>query len=295
MTAETWDRIAAAISQAIDAPFEPRDVRDLGGGCINRAVLLSDGRRSFFVKINEPSTLPMFQAERDGLDTLAAPGAVRVPAPVADGTTGDAAFLVLEYIPLSRLTGRAWSRLGGQLAAVHRTTAEQFGWHRSNTIGSTPQCNDRMDSWIEFWRVRRLGYQLRLAAENGLPATVVRDGERLQDRLSGLFAGYEPQPSLLHGDLWSGNVAADENGQPVLFDPAVYYGDRETDIAMSELFGRFDRRFYEAYQAAWPLAPGYELRRTLYNLYHILNHYNLFGGGYGGQAGVMIKQLLDVS
>lgn len=288
-----WSRIARVISRAIEAPFDPTDARDLGGGCINRAVLLSDARRRFFVKFNQAVDPSVFEAERDGLRALGAAGAVRIPAPIAVGEVDGAAFLVLEYIPLSTLTGSGWSRLGARLAALHRATADGFGWDRDNTIGATPQYNAWTDTWPEFWRARRLGFQLKLAADNGLPGPTVANGERLLERLDALFEGYAPAPSLLHGDLWSGNVAGDEHGEPVLFDPAVYYGDREADLAMTELFGRFDRRFYDAYQAVWPLDPGYRQRKVLYNLYHVLNHFNLFGGGYGAQAGGMIKRLLD--
>lgn len=294
MNTDSWSRIADAIARATGAPFEPQEVRDLGGGCINRAVRLSDGRRSFFVKVNEPSASQMFEAERDGLRALATPGAIRVPTPVTGGQAGGLSFLALEYIPLRPLTEAGWSRLGEQLAALHRATAEQFGWYRANTIGATTQPNDWKDDWLEFWREHRLGYQLKMAERGGLPSSTVHRGERLLERLDGLFAGYEPPPSLLHGDLWSGNVAAADEGEPVLFDPAVYYGDREADLAMTELFGRFNRRFYEAYQAAWPLDPGYGRRKSLYNLYHVLNHFNLFGGGYGAQAGSMIDELLAV-
>lgn len=292
MTSNTWKQIAHAIGAATGEPFEVADAEPVGGGCINRAVRLSGKDRSYFVKTNDPSATAMFEAERDGLRALAGPRAVRVPQPVADGTVDGIAFLALEYVPMGRLSGEGWQRLGAQLAALHGETAAEFGWHRNNTIGSTPQVNDPAGDWIDFWREHRLGYQLTLAGRNGLDDSVVALGRRLLERLDELFKDYTPRPSLLHGDLWGGNVAADRQGKPVLFDPAVYYGDRETDIAMSELFGRFDRGFYDAYCGSWPLHPGYEQRRTLYNLYHVLNHFNLFGGGYAGQVRGMIDRLL---
>lgn len=292
MTTDPWEQITEAISRSTGTPFRSSAIDPVGGGCINSAVRLSDGERSFFVKTNEPSAVTMFEAERDGLNAMMVPGAPRVPAPIAHGTAGGVAYLALEYIPMRRLAGTGWARLGEQLAALHRDTASDFGWHRSNTIGSTPQVNDPTPRWIDFWREQRLGYQLALAERNGLSRSVARRGQSLMERLDRLFVDYAPEPSLLHGDLWSGNVAADDRGNPVLFDPAVYYGDREADLAMSELFGRFDQEFYDAYQAAWPLAPGYDERKILYNLYHILNHYNLFGGGYAAQAGGMIDRLL---
>lgn len=289
-----WARVADAITGATGKSFRPRGAAEIGGGCINRAVRLSDGHRSFFVKLNGPASMEMFEAERQGLEALAVPGGPRVPKPVATGAADGVAFLVLEFIPLGRLAGEGWGRLGEQLAAVHRCTAAAFGWHRPNTIGATPQNNDWRPAWVDFWREHRLGYQLRRAAENGLDRSVVRRGGMLLDGLEKLFSGHAPGPSLLHGDLWSGNVAADGSGKPVLFDPAVYYGDREADLAMTELFGSFAGEFYEAYRGSWPLDAGYDARRTLYNLYHVLNHFNLFGGGYAGRAGSMIDELLRI-
>ncbi len=178
------------------------------------------------------------------------------------------------------------------LDEIRNTGTVRFGWGRENTIGSTPQINTPSDDWIEFWRERRLGKQLELAAHSGYCGRLQRQGERLLGKFAGLFAGYRPLPSLLHGDLWSGNYAADAEGNPVIYDPAPYYGDREADLAMTELFGGFGRAFYNAYQQAWPLDDGYRTRKTLYNLYHILNHLNLFGGGYLGQAESMIDSLL---
>ena len=188
------------------------------------------------------------------------------------------------------------ARFGEQLAQMHRYTADQFGWHRDNTIGSTAQVNSWENDWLTFWREHRLGYQLTLAGRHGLGSRVLQKGERLQDNLQAFFDNHQPQASILHGDLWSGNYGISREGEPVIFDPAVYFGDREADLAMTELFGGFGSEFYAAYNATWPLDPGYPQRKTLYNLYHILNHYNLFGGGYGAQAEGMIDQLLaDIS
>jgi fructosamine-3-kinase len=182
--------------------------------------------------------------------------------------------------------------LGQQLAHLHRASAARFGWHRDNTIGATPQPNPWTESWIEFWRTQRLAFQLQLAARNGHTGGLQRRGEQLLVRLDALLA-HDPARSLLHGDLWGGNAAATAAGEPVLFDPACYYGDRETDLAMTELFGGFAPAFYSEYRAAWPLDAGYGARRDLYNLYHVLNHLNLFGGGYRAQAEGMIERLLS--
>lgn len=292
MTPTIRDQIASAIADVTGVVFRPEALEPIGGGCINQALRMRDGQRSFFVKLNDASAAAMFEAERDGLVELGAAGAPRVPAPIVDGTANGVAFIVLEDIPMARLKGAGWTALGEQLAALHAHTAERFGWHRDNTIGSTPQRNDRCDDWLAFWGDRRLGYQLELARDNGLDREVFHRGQRLCECLEAVLAGHAPRPSLLHGDLWSGNIAADSESNPVLFDPALYYGDREADLAMSELFGRFDQRFYDAYQTAWPLPAGYPRRRTLYNLYHILNHFNLFGGAYAPQAAAMIDELL---
>ncbi len=285
-----WTDISRAITAASGERFVPLAPTSIGGGCINQAYVLSDGRRRWFVKLNSASSLAMFEAEADGLRELADAAAIRVPQPLTTGCAQQAAFLVMEYIELGG--GGAPQALGEQLAALHRCTSAQFGWRRDNTIGATPQINQVDDDWLRFWCRQRLGFQLDLAARKGLATNTVRLGEQLMSRLGGLFVDYRPLPSLLHGDLWGGNVAVDDAGQPVIFDPAVYYGDREADLAMTELFGGFERDFYLAYTSAWPLDRGYETRKMLYNLYHILNHFNLFGGGYGRRSATMIERLL---
>ncbi len=285
-----WDEIAATISRASGEPFRVSEKEALGGGCINSAYRVTDGARSFFVKLNGGDRLAMFEAEYDGLNELAGSGAIKVPQPLATGTSDGQAFIVMEDLPLGG--SGSPTRLGQELAALHRTTSDQFGWFRDNTIGSTPQPNRRHRDWIAFWREQRLGAQLEMAARNGASRRLQSDGERLMADLPGLFEGYVPEPSLLHGDLWSGNYSFTRDGEPVIFDPAVYYGDREADLAMTELFGGFGGGFYAAYGEAWPLDPGYAVRKTLYNLYHILNHFNMFGGGYGSQAEGMAGRLL---
>ncbi len=230
-------------------------------------------------------------AEAEGLQEIIATTTVKAPAPVCWGTAGGFAYLVLEYLPLKR--DSAFSRLGEELAEMHRHTWSEYGWKRNNTIGSSPQDNTPSADWVAFWRERRLGYQLRLAAKKGYTGKLQERGERLMECFPLLFSSYAPSPSLLHGDLWAGNQAVTLSGQPVIFDPAVYYGDRETDIAMTELFGGFPADFYAAYNAVWHLDDGYSVRRQLYNLYHILNHLNLFGGGYLRQAEQMMERLLS--
>jgi len=286
-----WSEIAAQIAAATGAPFEPKAPRQVGGGCINAAAVLSDDAQRWFVKLNDAARLDMFEAERDGLAAMAATDSIRVPQPLCCGVAGAQAFIAMEYIPLGGSGGATAARAGEQLAAMHRSTAAEHGWHRDNTIGATPQPNTPDADWTRFWCERRLGFQLELAARNGHAGRLTERGARLLERLGALL-DHAPAPSLLHGDLWGGNFSGDDQGSPVIFDPACYYGDREADIAMTELFGGFGSRFYAAYNAAWPLDPGYDTRKTLYNLYHVLNHLNLFGGGYGTQAERMIDRLL---
>lgn len=264
--------------------------QSIGGGSINQAVHVQGEGRDFFVKTNTASGLAMFEAEAAGLRELAASATVRVPEPICCGVAAANAYLVLEYLEFGR-RGKG-ALLGEQLAALHRVSRDGFGWDRDNTIGSTPQINTPCDDWIAFWREHRLGYQFDLARENGWEGKLQQYAEQLLEGLGSFFSDYRPQPALLHGDLWSGNHGYLIDGQPVIFDPAVYYGDRETDIAMTELFGGFSADFYAGYRAAWPLDAGYAVRKQLYNLYHILNHLNLFGGSYQGQALDLSQRLL---
>jgi fructosamine-3-kinase len=197
----------------------------------------------------------------------------------------------MQYLELGRGGTSGWRAAGRQLAAMHRGTAKAFGWGRDNTVGATPQHNDWQADWVAFWRDRRLGFQLAEAARNGYRGRLQALGERLCERFA-VLVDHDPAPSLLHGDLWGDNIGFTGAGEPVIFDPATYYGDREAELAMTELFGGFSADFYAAYREAWPIDPGYTVRKTLYNLYHVLNHLNLFGGGYGGQAERMMQQLL---
>ena len=186
---------------------------------------------------------------------------------------------------LSTLHSKVYRSMNGEKSA-------RFGFAHDNFIGTTPQPNGWKVDWIDFWREHRLGFQLQLAEQNGYGGQLQSLGEKLMDALPAFFKDYTPQPSLLHGDLWNGNHAYLQDGTPTIFDPATYYGDRECDLAMTELFGGYSEDFYTAYRAAFPLDAGYATRKTLYNLYHILNHANLFGGGYARQAEGMIRRLL---
>lgn len=286
------DNIVKQMESTTGHRLENHRLTSVGGGCINAAYQLQTSEHSFFIKLNQPQLLSMFEAEARGLEEMRALNCVRVPQVICYGQADGHSYLVLEYIELDSLRGHANQLLGKQLAQLHQHTQPFFGWHIDNTIGSTPQYNNREKDWLTFWQQNRLNQQLKFTVQNGFGGRLQDKGQRLSNGLHHFFEGYSPSPSLLHGDLWGGNAAADPQGNPVIFDPACYYGDRETDIAMTELFGGFGSDFFTAYQAEYPLDPGYQTRKTLYNLYHILNHVNLFGGGYLGQAESMIEQLL---
>lgn len=245
-----------------------------------------------FRKTAPAAELPRFEAEAAGLSALRATGSVRVPEVTAVGIVDGRACIDLEHLDLAGLDRSSGATLGRQLAELHRHTSERFGWQSDNWIGGTPQQNDGQREWPLFFARNRLLPQLKRAAGSGMERKLVELGEALAGRLAAFFVDYRPRPSLLHGDLWNGNASALPDGTPVIFDPAVHYGDREADLAMSELFGGFPESFYAAYRLAWPLDAGYETRKTLYNLYHVLNHFNLFGAGYLNQARRMIGTLL---
>ncbi len=288
-----WQSISKLIEQQTKQPFSIINTRPVSGGCINSAYILQGETTSYFIKLNQSQLLAMFEAEFAGLKEIAATKTIRVPQPIICGVLSDRAFIVLEMISLSAGNKHADLQLGQNLAALHQIQYPFFGWHQNNTIGSTEQINNTSDEWSNFWRTQRIAFQLSLAKQNGYATKLIRSGEKLCESMHYFFDNYSPYPSLLHGDLWSGNAAITELGEPIIYDPACYYGDRETDIAMTELFGGFSRHFYDAYKESYPLPPEYKTRKTLYNLYHILNHLNLFGESYQHQAQSMIDSLLS--
>jgi len=282
-----WEQIAIAISQSTGQKFVGDRIQSKSGGCINQTAKISDGDRHYFVKTNQASLLEMFIAEAIALQQIYDTRAIRVPKPICWGIVEDTAYLVMENLELG--TKQNWEIMGRNLAAMHKVTSDRgFGWERNNTIGSTPQINNWTEDWIEFWIEYRLGFQISLAKRKGWICNVSE--QDLYATIPSLFRDYQPQPSMVHGDLWSSNAAFVES-EPVIFDPALYFGDREVDLAMTELFGGFPSHFYQAYQAAYPLNQGYQKRKNLYNLYHILNHFNLFSGSYGSQANRMITDI----
>ena len=287
---DDWSSIFGALKKAgvtVDTATPPRSI---GGGDISAAWKLDAAPGAVFLKTGPASSYEMFAAEAEGLIELAAPGVIRVPSLIAFGAERGTSYVAFEWLEFDRQKRDAEYALGVQLAELHRTTKDRYGWHRDNTIGLTPQLNDWSDSWVEFLKEKRLGFQLKLAAENGFSGALQELGARLLEHLPAYFENYDPSPSLLHGDLWGGNWASC-GGAPVIFDPAVYYGDRESDLAMTRLFGGFGRTFYDAYTSAWPLEPGHEARNDIYQLYHVLNHLNLFGSGYLGRAQELLRKL----
>lgn len=283
------DRLRTDIERLIEArtglPAKIQSRSQAGGGCINDAgrIVLEDGR-SYFLKSN-PRPLPgMFPRESEGLEKMAEVGAIRVPQPIGAGgeAPGGTPFIVMEYIATGTPKRGFQEEFGRRFAKFHLASKyDRFGFEHDNYLGSTPQPNSWREDWVEFWRDNRLGFQLDLARKNRFSdAAMDRLGERLMERLPDLIGSPDETPCLLHGDLWSGNFLSDERGEPVLIDPAAYYGRREADLAMTMLFGGFSSAFYDAYEEVWPLEEGSRDRLEIYKLYHLLNHLNLFGSGY---------------
>ena len=288
---QLWHDIAHAIATATHQPCVSIESTPIGGGCINETHIVQMGDQRWFVKLNSTDKLDMFEAELEGLSILNSADALRVPEPLTCGSTETHSYLITEAITTGSST-KAMRLAGEQLAALHQTIQARFGHERDNYIGTTKQINTVESDWLTFWRKHRLGYQLKLAHTNGIGGATMALADQLIDTLPH-FLNHSPKASLLHGDLWGGNMMIDQHGMPVIYDPAIYYGDRETDLAMTHLFGGFTADFYAAYESILPLEAGHEERRTLYNLYHILNHFNLFGGGYGQQAHSMMQRLLS--
>lgn len=256
----------------------------MAGGDINKAFLLNTTDGNFFTKYNHASAYPqMFEKEARGLQLLQMAREIRVPKVIASGEAENHSFLVLKYIDSGSKQKDFWPAFGRRLAALHRHTAESFGLDHDNYIGSLKQYNRSHRKWVDFFREERLRVQMEMAARSGLfPAGWAQSFENLFKRLDEIFP-LEP-PSLIHGDLWSGNYMVDDTGQACIIDPAVYYGFREMDIGMSRLFGVFGSEFYESYHESYPMAPGWRERADICNLYPLMVHVNLFGAGYLGSV-----------
>jgi len=289
--------LRAVVTALGDAGFalDMSTARPVGGGCIHAATRLDGADGPLFLKTCPAASGWQLEAEADGLAGLAEAGCLRVPAVLAGGTASGTSWLALEWLELRSSTARSDAALGAALARQHLAGGDHFGWRRDNAIGATPQPNACGDDWAEFFALQRIGAQAEMGARGGWPPSLVAQARRLQARVPALLAGRRPVPALLHGDLWSGNRAADPQGAPVVFDPAVHYGDAECDLAMARLFGGFAPDFFAAYDEVLPSAPGRDGRVRLYQLYHVMNHATLFGGAYFRQAAQLIERLLAES
>ncbi|MGE9291315.1 MAG: fructosamine kinase family protein [Puniceicoccales bacterium] len=282
--------LADLLENALGRPVDINGTDSVGGGCIHDSRRLATSAGLFFLKQSPLSQRPLLEAEAEGLRALARTRTIRTPAVIASGAVGEHFALILEWIDLSPLDESSGAVLGEHLADLHESgREEQFGWERDNFIGSTPQQNSPTSSWPEFFREHRLRPQIQLAGANGYS---LPPADPLLEGIGRFFRDSDhPVPSPLHGDLWGGNAARDESGTPVLFDPAFYRGDPEADIAFSRFFGGFPDSFYRSYNRRIPQRPGWKTRQTLYNLYHVLNHLNLFGSSYRSGAIQMIQEL----
>ncbi|HFA49550.1 MAG TPA: hypothetical protein ENJ95_11105 [Bacteroidetes bacterium] len=265
-------------------------VQPVGGGSISQTYLLETANGHFFIKINsEKNAARMFGTEARGLNVLAATGVVRTPEVIQHGELDGCAYLLMEYIEPGHRERGFWEKFGRSMAALHQNTAPQFGFAHSNFIGSMFQTNSRLDNWAEFYIQERLEPQVLMAMLNKkLTHSDFKHIEKLYQELPNLCPD-EP-PALVHGDLWSGNFLVGQNNEPVLIDPSVSYSHREMDLAMSHLFGGFDRDFYRSYEEAFPLAPGFRERLPVFQLYYLLVHVNLFGGSYVRSVREVIKR-----
>ena len=251
-----------------------------GGGCINQGGKLQTSTGTFFLKWNSAKKFPsMFRAEASGLTLLRKTNAIEIPAVISVDEDDVDQFILLDFIDQGPQAKSYWKHLGSRLAILHKTTHDRFGLDHENYIGSLRQFNTPSQNWIDFFVHERLNVQLKMAVDSGLAGSqMVKSFETLYPKLTSLLS--EEKPALLHGDLWSGNIITTSKGEPCLIDPAVYYGCREVDLAMTKLFGSFPTEFYQAYDQTYPLLPGYEDRLELYNLYPLLVHLNLFGTQY---------------
>jgi len=290
-----WSAVQNAISEATGLDFVIESRERVTGGDINQSYRISGQRQgcfkhTYFVKINHASRIELFHAEINGLKALAESNSFKIPQVITIGKTQSSSFLVLEFLELA--SKEDIKTFAKNLAQMHQSTHSNFGFVKDNFIGLTAQPNQWSSEWIDFYSEQRIGYQLELLTQKSVATKFLNKVKILQQNIPEFFQDYSPKPALVHGDLWSGNYAFDENELPVIFDPACYYADHEVDLAMLELFGNPGNEFFETYHQYYPIDSGYQRRKNLYNLYHILNHINLFGESYLQQAESMLSILL---
>lgn len=286
-----WQAISEQLSETLMFSFVIREKTKLSGGDISESYMISDGEQRYFIKVNHREFLAKYEAEAENIRCLRETNTVVVPELVHLGKSKQNAFLILNYLPTKPLENAESNYAFGQrLAALHQWGEQkEYGFDSDNYIGSTLQPNQWSRKWSRFFAEQRIGWQLQLIKEKGVSLTDISD---FTQKIQHLLSHHQPRPSLLHGALWSGNVANSACG-PICYDPASYWGDRECDIAMTELFGGFKPEFYQGYESVLPLAADYQQRKSIYNLYHLLNHYNLFGGHYLDESQQLIDQIND--
>lgn len=286
-------------SAILEVIFKTLDIsRDISESAVFRPELQRGarsyqiGKHTFFIKIQSADYSEHFRSEALALELIAQTNTIKVPKCYGVGATDKLSFIVLEAFELIPRSTDDWEAMGRQIAALHRTEGLTYGWERNNTIGMNPQSNRPHDNWCDFFIEERLKPQLKMAESKAIQ---IFKADKLLQLAKDQLHNHRPPPSLLHGDLWSGNAGFTEAGTPVIYDPATYYGDRETDLAFSEFFGGFPPAFYKAYDATFPISPGYEQRKDLYNLYHSLNHANLYGMSYVLITNRIIEKLISGS
>ncbi len=287
-----WADISEAIGQKDGSMAKITGATPVFGGDINQSFAITIGDKKYFLKVNDASMKTMLVAEAKGLEEISNTHSIIVPEVIFVGKGQKHSFLMMQYMDFRPLYTKTYEKLGEAIAAMHTHKNEYFGWQMDNTIGKTPQINTPSRTWKDFWIQFRLYPQLKMAKDKGYEIMSQTDIEKYIYRIDHILSSHHPHPSPVHGDLWRGNINSTHDGIPVIYDPAFYYGDREVDIAMTELFGKLDSGFYDAYQHHYPLLPGYTERRSIYNLYHLLNHLNLFGGGYLGMVQSEMKSFL---
>jgi protein-ribulosamine 3-kinase len=267
--------------------------RSVGGGSICDSRLLETSKGKYFLKMNHSSqTFEMFESEVSGLQLLSSAGLIKIPEVIYYSQADNVSFLLLEYIERGTPSAAFWIDFGVQLAALHQITNKYFGLDSDNFIGSLAQSNQPTDKWVDFFINERLQKQIELAIEqNAIDKITISKFELLFKKLPDIFP--EEQPALIHGDLWNGNFLVNSNGKPVIFDPSVCFAHREMDLAMSHLFGGFDQLFYEAYHEFFPIEKGFDQRLEIYQLYYLMVHVNLFGGGYLKSVKNILSRFVD--